>query len=282
MKKRVIILALFMVLCSVFNFAAQANASFERTETLDKQIVYFRSTSPMNITRFLVLGFLEGTTDGFDYGYDATVFAGDVLSNDTYFLVNDLRLVINAYGTFDVEREIPLLIKISEAYDGGLQTFGIWKQDNFADERRIFLRDKETGIYHDLEQGDVAINLPAGEHTNRFSIVFQEPLEEIVEDTSDDLVIEDADKNEIALSNTEFERDEVLVFPINNGEMLKIKAPEDISLNQLTIYNSTSEKVYEIALNNTSELIDINLPTGVYYSNLNTETGNIFTKIFIQ
>ena len=70
-----------------------------------------------------MVAFIDEATDSIDPGFDA--YALQTLPNDSFFLQDDKRFVIQAFESFDEEREIPIEVVIDTLENGMIQKFMI-------------------------------------------------------------------------------------------------------------------------------------------------------------
>lgn len=138
--------------------------------------------------RQLLLTIDENATDGVDWGYDGEI--PQVLPDDMYWIINDVKYVIQATNTLEVNKEIALGVITTK---GGDITIKIDALENPIEGLKVALKDKELDIIHNLEESDYTVTLAAGEYHNRFSLVFLSNVAEenetpptLPEDTTED------------------------------------------------------------------------------------------------
>lgn len=209
-----------------------------------------------DLTRELVLGFNNETSDGFDYGYDARL-TESAMTNDLLLPLQTEKTVIQAYSEITEDKEVDLLF-IAD----GATTFSIkvTEFENFENQE-VYLRDNFTGIYFDLTT-EIAYNFTseAGEFPDRFDIVFK-PSE--------------------ALSNQEFTEDHTSIVFNNTINTLYVK---NLSQEAKTLFvtNMLGQTVANFnTINNTTlhNGLKINsLSTGLYLVTLTTDANQSITK----
>ncbi len=233
----------------------------------EKMIIRLGFKSPDGYHRQLAVGFnIEGATEGFDLGYDAT--NGDKLSNDAFFTLGDKYLVIQAFDNFDILREIPLSIIIDEDNNLGLETFMVDGLENVPEDLEIYIRDNTTGETYDIKNQNYEVNLTSGEHKTRFSLVFL-PL------MSDVLTVEEPDLSENGVN----------VFVNNESTSLNIKKTSEVTINKVMLYNYLGQKIQTWTDNLSND--NLNLPinkisTGAYILKIETNKNNLSKKIIIK
>jgi hypothetical protein len=220
---------------------------------------------PTGFHRQVLANFFEGPTDGIDHLYDAR--SGDFLPNDAFFLQEDQYFVIQAFGDFRVDREIPISIFIEEDQSGGTQKFMIDELENIPDDVEIYIKD----YYNDGETYDIRnsssfeISLESGEHKDRFALVFQSRL---------------ATLKEIAVID-----DGVTIFMNNSIKEIVVQKTAELDFKQITLFNYLGQSIR--TWNKGMQERYINLPTGqvstgAYILKIDTEQGVISKKLIIE
>jgi len=237
------------------------NSNFSRSVPIEKIRLGF--DSPDHFHRQLLVTFISEATDAIDIGYDALGFG--TLSNDSFFIQEDKRFVIQAFESFDVEREIPIVVIIDEDEDGMIQKFMIDSLENISADKNIFLKDSDTNIIHDLRQSNYEVALPTGEHKTRFSLVFRNQAL----DVNDELLPENS----------------ITIFMNNPTSEIVIKNTGSTVITNTTLYNTLGQTMNTWAHKNLQQEINLpinNLSTGVYIVQIETENGNTSQKIIIE
>ena len=237
------------------------NSNFTRYVPIEKIRLGF--DSPDHYHRQLLVAFISGATDSIDTGYDALGFG--TLANDSFFIQENQRFVIQSFESFDVEREIPIVVIIDEDEDGMIQKFMIDSLENISADKNIFLKDSDTNITHDLRQSNYEVALPAGEHKTRFSLVFRNQALYL----GDELLPENS----------------ITIFMNNPTSEIVINNTGPTVINKITLYNVLGQTMNIWTHKNTQH--EINLPindlrTGVYIVQIETAKGNISQKIIIE
>ena len=244
------------------------NKSDETAESLpEDEIIRIRLglESPEGFHRQILAAFIEGATDGIDKLYDGK--AGDFLRNDGFFLQEDKYFVIQAFGEFDRQREIPMSIFIHENFSGGIQKFMIDELENVPDDVDIYIKDNQNnGETYDIRNSSsFEISLEAGEHKDRFALVFQSRL---------------ATMKEIATID-----DGVTIFMNNSLNEIVVQKTAELEFKQITLFNYIGQSIR--TWNKGMQERYINLPagqvsTGVYILKIDTEQGVISKKLIIE
>ncbi|AXT20239.1 T9SS C-terminal target domain-containing protein [Flavobacteriaceae bacterium AU392] len=167
-------------------------------------------------TRQLLQNFHQSATDGFDYGLETRSPQG--VASDAYWVFEDQLYAAQAFN-FREDLIIPLTITLAEPQSIRFRIFGI---QNFDESQPIYLYDNETGLYTDLREQDLNINLPEGTFSDRFEIRFlQETLS-----TSDEVF-------------QQFD-----VFQNNETSQLTIENPTGLDVRSVAFYDITGRRVF--------------------------------------
>ena len=141
----------------------------------DRMQLWIRFKSPAGYHRQLLVTRDPLTTSGFDLGYDAPLIENN--KEDMYWLMGkeQAEMVIQGVPDFDIDRELPLGIKLSTE---GEFTIGIDDMNNIPAELPIFVKDSLKDTYHNLRDSDFKTTIETGEIHGRYSIIFNEEKEE--------------------------------------------------------------------------------------------------------
>lgn len=222
--------------------------------------------SPDGYHRQVVASFFEGPTDGIDILYDGK--AGDFLPNDAFFLQEDQYFVIQSFGEFNEDREIPISIFIDDNNNGGTQKFMIDGLDNIPENIGIYIKDYHNdGETYDIRNTSTfEIALESGEHKDRFALVFKskwietENVASLIND-SVTIYMNNTDKEIVIQKNTEFDFSEVTLFSYL-GQVVK----------SWTIGSKDSVVRFPVG----------EIMTGVYIVNIKTDQGLASQSILIE
>ncbi len=140
-----------------------------KTETMQKIRLEINAISGPQLTRELLLGFSNYTTDGYDYGYDAENTANS--NNDLNLSLEGKNMNIQAYGPISNDKIIPL--NFSSSGNNSFQLH-ITELENIESNQDIFIKDNLTGNYFNLRsKTPFQFNSNQGIFNDRFKIVFQ-------------------------------------------------------------------------------------------------------------
>ena len=214
--------------------------------------------SANNFHRQLLIGFMnENANDGINTGYDGQQI--DTQSNDSYFLIDDLKFTIQGVGAFDVAKAYPLGVNVDSA---GIVKFKIDGTEFLPNNQKIYVHDKETTIYYDITNKQAEINLEAGTYKTRFELTF---------------------KTTSSLGKEENVFPESLLLVYNNDleKKLKITKNQPLSISEVSIYNINGQLLTTIKKIPELDTIEIpfNVQRGTYVVKIITDKGIISKKV---
>jgi hypothetical protein len=115
-----------------------------------------------------VIGYSNLTTNGLDYGYDG------ILLNDgpvaIYTAAQGTDLAIQAKGQFATTDVVPVTYRVTNpgTYTVTFKSpYGL-----FAGTQQVYLKDKATGITHNIKDGAYSFTTAAGTFNSRFEVVY--------------------------------------------------------------------------------------------------------------
>jgi hypothetical protein len=240
---------------SVF-FRQNAITAVPETDLREK--IRLRFDSPTGLHRRLLVGVDEFASDNFDPGFDAQII--DVNGEDMYWQIPNGKLVIQAVSDFGIEQILPLAVKVTGA---GNTAIAIDALENIPDSVNIYLFDKVTGNYHDLQSGEFSVMLPAGEYTDRFSVRFS---------------------SSTALATTGFTAESLDVSFSEN--ILHVRNVSDHDITNAYFFNMLGQSVASWNVGNQDQL-NIELPLrqvaqGTYIVKFKTTSGYVSKKIMVK
>jgi hypothetical protein len=136
-------------------------------------IVRLRLTNPNAISYDALVGFGQTGTDGVDFGFDAPRMpSSDVL--ELYSLIGDQQYTAQYLPELNTARVVELGTVMSES---GTHTFELNLYENFDASVRVYLEDRKTGTFHNLNANPAYSfdNDPSFEG-NRFRLHFMAPF----------------------------------------------------------------------------------------------------------
>lgn len=229
----------------------------EQTDNQD-QFIRLGYEDPEGFHRQLLLGFLPNSTADVNYnpGYDALL---KICRDDEMFFVIeqdlDKKYAIQGVNGFDDTMEFPIGILISET---GTHQIMIDEVENF--EHTIYLKDNILNTTHNLTDANFVVNLPIGNHLDRYSLIFipQNSLSTTDQTLTNLSVFYDGNNNVV----------------VNNMDRMQLK--------NITIYNVLGQEIFNLTdnLNHSNRIqIPFNQSQGVYFVKVFTTTGELTQKI---
>lgn len=114
------------------------------------------------------VAFTDAASDDFDLNYDANLIPG---ANEitVFTMFDDEQEAIQSFGPLTTEKSVALGFESTV----GLHTLELTQFDDFSDDVTVTLIDHETGVSHDLINGEYAfISSTDGVNTDRFELVY--------------------------------------------------------------------------------------------------------------
>lgn len=214
--------------------------------------------------RQILLGFMnEYATSGIDAGYDAPLM--DNQPGDLWFINSGTGLNICGDGYFNENNIYPLAVK-SDALAN--VTISLDDIENFDENQNIYIYDNQTGIYHDIKASDFSVEVPLGTLSDRFSLRFINPQEQ--------------------LGNDDFENSNAIQLVYTNANsMVNIKNnTTDATVEKVELYNMLGQFIKSWNVKEADQH-NIQLPvkeisTGTYIVKMKTTKGDTGRKIIIN
>ncbi|WP_346882053.1 T9SS type A sorting domain-containing protein [uncultured Algibacter sp.] len=211
--------------------------------------IWFSFVEPGNRKKIIGLGYDEdNATYNYDNGYDSKVSESDILRNDLHWVLDDKKLAIQALPSINIEDELPLTMEIT---DSGIYKFGIDKSSNLPDNINIYLKDKTTGLNHNLitlDEAEVFIN--TNDDKQRFSIVFK--AENVLD-------VDDINKTNFKLAYNNQSKD-VLLYGIEDlNKIQSISIHNMLGQNMLDLKSIKSKTINVSNISNGTYIVKVNL-----------------------
>lgn len=251
------------------NMAINANDSYVVSEFSKIRLGFI---SANNYHRQILLGFMdEKASDNIDLGYDGVLL--DDQPNDMYFRVYNTNLIIQGVSYFNENKRHPLSIKVNQT---GYIKIVLDEVENFDPNRKVFIYDNETGLYHNIKTQSFSIKLTTGVHNDRFYLTFTNRNSAIA--TTINRTNEDVDGSENETIDVKY---------VNTNQVLKItNADQNTTVKQVSLYNVVGQVLQVWDVRNENQT-NIQIPmiansTGVYIVKVETTNGNISKKVSIN
>jgi hypothetical protein len=255
---------------SEFFRTAQQNESTTTNQTTNQGIQYnsdglaivpadykrFRLNIDFNetYTRQLLQNFHHTATPNEDYGLESNMYS--TLNSDAYWTQNSKKLVTQA-NAYDLNLAIPVVLNLNNQQ---LIRFRLFDVQNFDNNQPIYIHDKVNDTYVNLQSQNFEINLPAGNYTDRFEVVFVEAN---------------------TLSTDEFAENNFNVIQNNNTSELVVLNPKKLDIENIKLYDVSGKIIFNKIVKNNNERLSYstkNLSDGVYLVQTTLSNSNTTTK----
>ncbi|MGB6268515.1 MAG: LamG-like jellyroll fold domain-containing protein, partial [Olleya sp.] len=245
---------------SVFVRQSAQNTTAENYNSDDRLKIRLGLNSVNGIHRQLLVTQDQNAKSGYDWGYDGVSI--ETQMDDVYWMVENDKYIIQGTDVIDVNTVLPIGLKTDTA---GNNTITIDALENVPANLDIFVHDTLNGTYHDLRQTDFVVNLGAGEHLNRFEIVFDTPEALSVDDT----VLES----------------DINIYYSNSLQSVVVNNPKLNTIKTVNLYNILGQHITNFSEFDTQDYIELNtgkLSTGSYIITLKTDEGEISKKVLVE
>ncbi|KAF2341088.1 T9SS sorting signal type C domain-containing protein, partial [Flavobacterium tistrianum] len=195
------------------------------TALIEKHRVWLNFTNTEGAFKQLLIGYVTGATNSFDYNYDAVTLNANPYV-DFYSINEDKKLVIQGRAVpFVVSDTVPLGYK-STIPEGNF-TIAIDHTDGNLSTQNIYLQDNVTNTIHNLKTGGYTFRSAPGTFLNRFVLRYTNG---------------DDDK---ALGNEDFEnQNQKIVVSVKDKNIKLQSISEQENLQEVTIYDMGGKQLY--------------------------------------
>ncbi|WP_299062572.1 T9SS type A sorting domain-containing protein [uncultured Polaribacter sp.] len=245
----------------------EGSQTHETTDTFQKTAnpeIKLHLSNGIN-TKFAKIFYINGTSAGFDNGYDSELFGG-VSNNFTIYshLFSDnvgKKYQIQSLPDENLEEMIiPLGVKSAK----GEVTFNI-DANNLPANYKVFLEDKITGVFTRLDEVD-----------SEYRVVLTSALNG--ENEIGRFFLHTTSQNILNVKNETLSN--ILLYS-SNKEIKFSRLPKGKTL--VTLYNVLGKKVLKETIDeNTTSISAKNLQNGIYIIDVKSDKGNISKKILIE
>lgn len=216
--------------------------------------------SENGIHRQLLVTQDPNATSGYDWGYDGESKVSQI--DDMFWLINNVNYTIQGTDVIDVNTVLPLTLIADTAGDN---TFTIDALENVPDNLDIYLHDTLNQTYNDLRQGDYIVNVAAGEHLNRFELVFNIPQSLSVQDDVLDT--------------------EINVYYSNSLQSIVVNNPKLHTITAVNLHSILGQQIINFNEVDSQDYIQLEtgeLSTGNYIITLKTNAGKLSKKVLVE
>jgi hypothetical protein len=188
---------------------------------IERHRVWLNLTNNEGLFKQLLLGYIEGATNGFDFNYDAVSLDANKYA-DFYSINEGKKLVIQARGLpFLLSDTVPL------GYRSGIVgdlSISIDHADGDLADQDIYLEDKETGIVHNLKKGAYTFSTEKGTFVDRFIIRYTAKA---------------------SLGNAQFDSNPENLIVASKNKVITLKS-FTTAMEQVSIYDTAGRLIYNI------------------------------------
>ncbi len=248
------------------NANTNANDPYEVTEYAKIRLGF---NSANNFHRQILIGFMdENASDDFDPGYDGVHI--DNQQNDMCFRSQDTNLIIQGVGYFDENKKHAISVKTNQTGDIEIVLDDI---ENFDSNRKIFIYDDQTGLYHNIKNQPFSVKLNEGVYNDRFFLTFNKNNGNNVTPSKSISSSSISDSVEVKYENTN------QVLQITNED-------KDTTINQVYLYNLVGQMVNTWDVRNENQT-NIQIPmnanaAGVYVVKIETSNGTMSKNVSMK
>ncbi|WP_394906133.1 T9SS type A sorting domain-containing protein [uncultured Mesonia sp.] len=204
-------------------------------------------------TRQVAVVFNDAATTGVDMAMDAANI--DAVNSDAGIFNNNRNYVIDV-RPFNQDEHIPLYISLNEDKE---VTFKINNQEHI-DLEHIYIYDSQYKMYNKINDGKYFnINLPAGNHHNRFYLAFKDQR----------------------LGIDELEGSNFIITQNNSLQTLNIGNPNNASITAVRVFDMMGKRILfknQLGSNSNYSFSTQNLAAGIYIVQIVDENQNAFTQ----
>ncbi|PIE49332.1 MAG: hypothetical protein CSA39_03205 [Flavobacteriales bacterium] len=171
----------------------------------------------------ILIGFIEGATDGEDNLYDAYRLSASYLN--FYSKIDSLKYAIQAVGEFNTDRKF--ILGVDTYINEEMEYFiSLGDVEGLLQNKDIYLVDNELNVVHDLRMAPYKFSLSGqGEHAERFTLQFTSAVLDVDEfGVNNNFYIVNEDNSLQIKSNNVIER--LKVYDLT-GRLLMDKEPND-------------------------------------------------------
>ena len=219
----------------------------------------YMNADDIELHRQIGISFKQNNTFDFDKGYDSYLF--DLGGTDIYwqFPGSEAKYVISGVQELSNDLVVPIAIQIE--FDGEFViNIDEWQNIN----RDVYLKDNVTNIVYQIsDDNKAALNLVAGNYTDRFTIIFGE--------------------SSLGTNQSTLEAD-MKIYTDKNAKEIVILNNKNQNIKKVELYNLLGQqvKLWSNLGNDTNQRLQTNsFSEGVYVVKITTDTEEISKKIIL-
>ena len=222
---------------------------FNKNNSATEGKFWLRLNSEYNTNNTFAVDYTDGASDSFD-NYDSKAIG--MGSDGFYTLADSQKLIIQGKASFDINDVVPVGLKHFQ--NGNFTIALVQKEGLFNNGQAIYLHDKITGAYTDLQNSAYTFNANAGETADRFEIVYKLNV----------------------LATAEIKKDTFEVF--RDGQDFVVR--NDKNVEKVEIFDAAGRKIQTI--NENSKVIRVQLSSKGVYILKALSQGKEYTKKIVK
>lgn len=207
-----------------------------------------------NYTDVAVIGFVEGTTNGYDYNYDAAKLANGNEAPSVFSWINDQKVAYNIQPSLTESTVVPM--GFTSGISGNV-TFNAENLESFDASVSIYLEDLKEGTIQNLKSNpSYSFAYNTGDNANRFVLHFSAPTS-IGEHASG-----------------------VQIYSYESS--IYVKNLTSQKMQNVFVYDLLGQEVFRSALNQSPiQKFNLSVNSGYYLVKVVTENGVTTQKVYI-
>lgn len=209
---------------SVFGRSLNSNQSILYNKCIpavERHRVWLNLTNDEGLFKQLLIGYVEGATNGYDYNYDAVSMDANKYA-DFYSINEGKKLVIQGRGLpFLLSDTVPLGYRSEIVGD---LSISIDHADGDLADKDIYIEDKKTGVIHNLKESNYTFSTEKGVFLDRFIIRYVA---------------------KVSLGNTQFDNNPENLIVVSKNKVITLKS-YSAPLAQVLVYDVAGRLVYNI------------------------------------
>jgi hypothetical protein len=187
----------------------------------ERHRVWLNLTNDQGLFKQLLIGYIEGATNGYDHNYDAVSMDANKYA-DFYSINEGKKLVIQGRGLpFLLSDTVPLGYRSEIVGD---LSISIDHADGDLADQDIYLEDKKTGIIHNLKKSLYTFSTEKGTFLDRFIIRYAK---------------------KVNLGNPQFDNHSENLIVVSKNKVVTLKSYRS-ALEQVLIYDVAGRLIYDI------------------------------------
>jgi hypothetical protein len=204
--------------------------------------------------RPLTFAFNDNTSQAYDFAWEGPISGR--INTDAYIKIGTSGEYALSSQAFDEDMTLPIGVQVANSFTAPIDVeFELAFMVNF-DPANVYLHDTQTGVYHDIKNGNKTLLIAPGHYTDRFEITFK--------NTSGTL------SNE-SLNATNFD-----VFQNNSNKELTVLNPALEEVATISLYDLAGRQVFSNKPSSTQASYSFDtaaLSSAIYIAKVTTTTN---------